>query len=157
MAPYNREECLQQWNKSFYRNEMNKQYRDRCRIDCLFSYRYKMEKCTFDQIPEKIDQLFKKIESIEILLLSKPPEATHEAWFNLDEICAYLPDKPARATVYSWVHQSQIPNHKTGKKLRFLKSDIDAWLTNGRRKTSQEKDCEVTQYLNKKKGMPNGK
>ena len=112
-----------------------------------------MEKITFDTLPAAVTLILQKLETIENLL-QKKTEAPPEAWFNLDEVCAYLPDKPARATVYSWVHQSQIPNHKTGKKLRFLKSDIDTWLTNGRRKTSQEIDFDVSKYLNKKKGKP---
>jgi excisionase family DNA binding protein len=35
------------------------------------------------------------------------------------------------ATVYGWVGREQIPFRKSGKKLRFLRSEIDKWLLNG--------------------------
>ena len=50
----------------------------------------------------------------------------------------YLPDKPSKQTVYGWVNQRLIPYHKTTKRLSFLKSEIDAWIANGRRKTAKE-------------------
>jgi site-specific DNA-methyltransferase (adenine-specific) len=45
-----------------------------------------------------------------------------------DELCEYMPDRPTKATVYGWVHANKVPVHKGGKKLRFLKSEIDNWM-----------------------------
>jgi hypothetical protein len=52
------------------------------------------------------------------------------------------------------VNAGTIPVHKGGKKLRFLKSEIDAWLKQGRKKTLAETAAEADAYLNnhKKKG-----
>jgi len=47
---------------------------------------------------------------------------------NMQELCEYIPDRPSRATVYGWVNTKSIPVHKGGKKLRFLKSEIDKWM-----------------------------
>jgi tmRNA-binding protein len=33
--------------------------------------------------------------------------------------------------VYAWIGQRSIPYHKKGKKLMFLKSEIDSWLKEG--------------------------
>ncbi len=76
-----------------------------------------------------------------------------DRWFDLSELCAYLPDKPAKPTVYAWVNQRLIPYHKGGKKLRFLKSEIDAWLKAGRQQTMSELAASADQFLrtNKKK------
>ena len=76
-----------------------------------------------------------------------------DRWFDLTELCAYLPDKPAKPTVYAWVNQRLIPYHKGGKKLRFLKSEIDAWLKAGRQQTIAEMATSADQFLrsNKKK------
>ena len=71
-------------------------------------------------------------------------------WLNLNELCEYLPDKPAKATVYSWVHNSIIPYHKGGKKLRFLKAEINEWLKTGRRKTNAEIEKDAESYLKEK-------
>ena len=108
------------------------------------------------------DVLELRLNSIENLLLdfkhqyiSAPPKQADQ-WFDLNELCNYLPDKPATATVYGWVHNLQIPCHKGGKKLRFLKSQIDIWLLQGRRKTFSETASEADRYLAvKRKGGVN--
>lgn len=69
------------------------------------------------------------IEKIEDSLLMRNLQA--KEWLNIKELCDYLPDKPAMATVYGWVGHKQIPFRKSGKKLRFLRSEIDKWLLNG--------------------------
>lgn len=75
-----------------------------------------------------------------------------DTWLNLNELCQYHPDKPSKQTVYGWVHAGLIPVHKGGKRLRFLKSEIDAWLKQGRKKTVAEISAEADQYLAQKKG-----
>ena len=116
-----------------------------------------MEVITFDQLPAAVNQLFIKLVAIERLLnTTHEPQPDPEKWFNLQEVCDYLPDQPAKATVYGWVHMGTIPNHKSGKKLRFLKSDIDNWLKSGRRKTFAETAEEADQYISRKR-LQNGK
>ena len=73
-----------------------------------------------------------------------PQVAESDRWMNLPELCEYLPDRPQKATVYSWVSNSLIPCHKGGKKLRFLKSDIDNWMKSGRKKTFAELQAETS-------------
>ena len=73
-------------------------------------------------------------------------------WFNLVELCEYHPDKSTFHTVYKWVHTGNIPHHKTGKKLRFLKSEIDQWLLSGKQKTTTEIGNEAKTYIKKKGG-----
>jgi excisionase family DNA binding protein len=65
-------------------------------------------------------------------LQSTQPVET-DRWFGLAEFCNYHPDKPSKPTVYAWVNAGSIPYHKGGKKLRFLKSEIDKWLRQGRK------------------------
>ena len=107
---------------------------------------------TFEQLPQAITQLFSRLENIERLLTdgsSQQPQDT-ERWLNLSELCEYMPDKPVKATVYGWVHKMVIPCHRRGKKLYFLKSEIDAWLKTGRKKTIAETASEADTYLNTK-------
>ena len=89
----------------------------------------------------------------------KPAEV--ERWMNLDELCQYHPDKPSKQTCYGWVHAGLIPFHKGGKRLRFLKSDIDRWLMQGRKQTTAEIEAESKAerdiYLTaKKRGVSHG-
>ncbi len=85
------------------------------------------------------------------------PQTQTDRWFDLNELCIYHPDKPSKATIYGYVHTGIIPCHKGQKKLRFLKSEIDAWLKQGRKKTLAETANEAEQYLQTKKGLNNGK
>jgi excisionase family DNA binding protein len=80
-----------------------------------------------------------------------PPAETNR-WFDLNELCLYIPDKPSKPTVYGWVNAGTIPVHKGGKKLRFLKSEIDSWLMQGRKKTLAEVTSEAEANLKIKRG-----
>lgn len=98
----------------------------------------------------------KRLGDIETLLLElkqtssieRPDERT---WLDLDELCEYHPDKPAKATVYGWVYSRTIPVHKSGKKLRFLKSEIDDWLMKGKKEAFADTFANASQYLTKTK------
>lgn len=120
-----------------------------------------MENLVFTQLSvSEIRQLFRQELETYFADESQRKSNQHEldGWFNLNELCNYLPDKPAKATVYNWVHTGLIPCHKGQKKLRFLKSEIDNWLKQGRKKTIAETSIEADNYLsNHKKGLTNGK
>ncbi|WKL47628.1 helix-turn-helix domain-containing protein [Flavobacterium pectinovorum] len=97
-----------------------------------------------------------RLHNIEALLLDikhstpTPIETNIDQWFDLVDLCNYHPDKPKPATVYGWVFAGTIPVHKGGKKLRFLKSEIDEWLKQGRKMTIAETSLKVEEYLKSK-------
>lgn len=107
---------------------------------------------TLETLPKAFTQLVNEVGEIKRLLQQKaePPTETDQ-WFDLAELCQHHPDKPSKATVYGWVNAGTIPVHKTAKKLRFLKSEIDAWLKQGRKKTNAEAAIEAEVYLQSKK------
>ena len=113
---------------------------------------------TLESLPKAFAHLTTEVSEIKRLLLEKsnPPLPETDQWFDLNELINYLPDKPAKATIYGWAHSNLIPYHKGQKKLRFLKSEIDDWMKQGRRKTLSEIAHEAEQYLTKKKGGNNG-
>ena len=112
---------------------------------------------TLESLPKAFAHLTNEVCEIKRLLLEKSIEKPTETdcWFDLKELCIYHPDKPSKPTVYGWVNSGIIPVHKGGKKLRFLKSEIDTWLKQGRIKTLAETANEAETYL-KKKGGNNG-
>jgi excisionase family DNA binding protein len=115
-----------------------------------------MEKTVFISLP--IEDLQTVIIDCVNSCLKNSKQAHNEQptetdrWFNLSELCNYHPDKPSKPTVYGWVNAGIIPVHKGGKKLRFLKSEIDEWLKQGRKKTISETEIEPLNYLKKKGG-----
>lgn len=114
-----------------------------------------MQAVTITQItPPELETLIENsIKKVLNTQNEKPTET--DRWFDLTELCQYHPDKPTKPTVYGWVNAGLIPVHKGGKKLRFLKSEIDNWLRKGRKKTLAETATEAETYL-KKKGGNNG-
>lgn len=108
---------------------------------------------TLETLPKAFLQLTNEVSEIKRLLLEKsnPPQPT-DRWFDLNELCIYHPDKPSKPTVYGWVNAGTIPVHKGGKKLRFLKSEIDNWLKQGRKKTLNEIEAEAANYVKKGRG-----
>ena len=104
---------------------------------------------SFNDVPKAVAHLIGKVEKIETLLNAKQPQAEEaDQWLNLGDLCRYHPDHPAKPTVYAWIGQRSIPYHKKGKKLMFLKSEIDNWLKEGRRKTAAEIQAEAEKYVN---------
>ena len=108
-----------------------------------------MENLTLETLPKAFTLLTNEVNEIKRLLLEKSNGQSTESdrWFDLNELCEYHPDKPTKSTVYGWVSTKKIPVHKGGKKLRFLKSEIDNWLMEGKKKTLVEITTEANQYI----------
>lgn len=106
------------------------------------------KKMSFEDLPQAMSYLIQKVEDLEKKIESKPEViASQNSWMNLEELIAYLPDHPAKQTVYGWVSHKLIPCRKGGKKLRFLKSEIDEWMEKGKRKSYFELVQDASQYL----------
>ena len=106
---------------------------------------------SFNDMPKALAYLISKVDRLETLLsVSKLEQPDSDKWFNVQELCEFLPDKPARQTVYGWISQKLIPYHKKGKKLQFLKSEIDAWLLGDKRQSVAELQAEAAEFVAKK-------
>jgi excisionase family DNA binding protein len=92
-----------------------------------------MDNLTLETLPKAFTKLSSEISEIKRLLIERNNNDA-DRWMNLTELCEYLPDHPTKPTVYGWVHQNAIPCKKGGKHLRFLKSEIDAWLKKSHRR-----------------------
>lgn len=111
------------------------------------------EVLTFERIPEAVSVLLREVKEMKGLILNgqagKPEE---DRWFDIGQLCEYHPDKPAKKTVYDWVTLRKVPYHKDGKRLRFLKSEIDRWLLGGAyHKTEEELYEESLRFVNGKR------
>lgn len=105
---------------------------------------------TAPELETLIENSIKKVLSTQ---QAEQPTET-DSWLDLNELCEFHPDKPSKPTVYGWVNAGTIPVHKGAKKLRFLKSEINNWLKQGRKKTFSETESEADTYLsNKKNGL----
>ena len=111
-----------------------------------------LQQITLETLPKAFMHLLEEVRELKALLKQKnqEPQPKTEQWFDLAELCNYHPDKPRPATVYGWVFAGKIPVNKGGKKLRFLKSEIDEWLKQGKKMTLAESSLKAEQYLKNK-------
>lgn len=91
---------------------------------------------TFEDLPkamswmmDKLNKLDSKIDGLNNIPQVRPADQ----WMNLKELCEYLPSHPAEQT---------------------LKSEIDAWLHDGKRKSQKELAEEAAQFINAKRNRP---
>jgi len=113
-----------------------------------------LQNLTFEQLPQAVAALINEVKEMKSLLQTNQQVAVEPAdqWFNLEELCAYLPDRPAKQTVYGWIGQHIIPYHKKGKKLQFLKSEIDQWLLADQHQTLVQVRAQALRDFQAKKG-----
>lgn len=109
---------------------------------------------TFEDLPkamtwmmDKLNELTSKVDSIN----TQTVQPQTDQWMNLKELCEYLPNHPAEQTVYGWTSCHQIPFHKRGKRIMFLKSEIDTWLHDGKIKSQKELEAEAALFLKSKR------
>ena len=109
---------------------------------------------TFEDLPkamtwmmDKLNELTSKVDSIN----NQSAQPQTDQWMNLKELCEYLPNHPAEQTVYGWTSCHQIPFHKRGKRIMFLKSEIDTWLHDGKIKSQKELEAEAALFLKSKR------
>lgn len=109
------------------------------------------QQITLETLPKAFMHLLDEVKELKTLIQKKQERQPNtEQWFDMNELCNYHPDKPKPATVYGWVFAGKIPVNKGEKKLRFLKSEIDEWLKQGRKMTVAESFLNAEQYLKNK-------
>lgn len=112
---------------------------------------------TFDMIPmlmanllednkilsAKIDALNKKIN----MSLPANKRGDDNERMDVTEAQKYIPGHPAVQTIYGWTSNGQIPYHKIGKRIYFVKSELDDWMSNGQHKSNDDLRKEAEEYV----------
>ena len=109
-----------------------------------------VEKTTikFEDMPEALAYLIEKVEELDRKLesLSDVSALNKDVWMRIKELCAYMPTRPAVQTVYGWTSAHLIPFHKKGKRIMFLKSEIDKWLMGEQLKSIREIEADAEAF-----------
>ncbi len=109
---------------------------------------------TFEDLPKAMSWLMDKLNELDSKidgLNNQNQSVPTEQWMNLKELCDYIPSHPAEQTVYGWTSCHLIPFHKRGKRIMFLKSEIDEWLHAGKIKSDKNLEDEAAQFIKSKK------
>ena len=106
-----------------------------------------MQNITFETLPAAISQLFLEVENLKTLITgqSAEPSQAKDVFLTLSQTALFL--NLSNATIYAKVGQREIPHCKRGKRLYFLKSDLENYLKEGRKKTATEIHNEAEQHL----------
>lgn len=105
----------------------------------------------FDQRLSNIENLLLDLKHSKQSIDQTDPDPI----FTTEQAMAFL--NLAKPTIYFLTSQGKINSIKKGKKLYFLKSDLQNYLLSGRRKTQPEKHAETIQFLQSGKGATNGR
>ncbi|MCX6312822.1 MAG: helix-turn-helix domain-containing protein [Bacteroidetes bacterium] len=112
-----------------------------------------MERLTFEELPRVVQELQEKIDRltrlVENFAYGNLPDK--DIWFDIKQLSEYLPDHPVTKTIYKKVGKNILPYHRRGdsKHLYFLKSEIDQYLKEGKKKKQKEIAEEVDTLLSK--------
>ena len=112
---------------------------------------------TFDMIPmlmanllednkilsAKIDALNKKIN----MSLPANKQGDDNERMDVTEAQKYIPGHPAVQTIYGWTSNGQLPSHQIGKRIYFVKSELDDWLSHGQHKSDDDLRKEAEEYV----------
>jgi excisionase family DNA binding protein len=83
-----------------------------------------------------------------ILKAINPSKTSDEdAFLSIEETAKIV--NLSKATIYGLTHQKEIPFHKRGKRLYFLKSEILHWIKSGKRETKSDIQNRADEYLSK--------
>lgn len=104
----------------------------------------------FEDMPNAISGVLKKLLVLENKidgLYDIVQSEKEETWFTVADLRSYLPTHPVEHTIYCWTSNQQIPFHKRGKRIMFLKSEVDEWLQANKRRSRSEIQKEAQEYV----------
>lgn len=90
-------------------------------------------------------QILDKIRRLELLVLG-----TAKSMLTSEEAAAYTGCKPC--TIRGMARRKEIPHYKDrgGRKLRFLKKDLDEWMQYTRIASTQELESEAVKHTTRR-------
>lgn len=102
----------------------------------------------FEDMPKALAYLIEKVEELDRKLesLGDNSSSGKDVWMSIHDLCAYLPTRPATQTVYGWTSAHLIPFHKKGKRIMFLKSEVDKWLIGEQLKSIREIEADAAAF-----------
>ena len=117
---------------------------------------------TFDMIPMLMANLLEdnKILSAKLDAINRKISASvgnskdDDQRMDVTEAQKYIPGHPAVQTIYGWTSNNMIPYHKVGKRIYFVKSELDAWLSKEQHKSQEDLRKEAEEYVNNRRKQP---
>jgi excisionase family DNA binding protein len=103
----------------------------------------------FELIDERLSRIENKLEFILNQLSDLETKPESDVFYTVQETAQFL--KLSVPTIYDIIHKMEIPVHKRGKRVYFLKSDLIEYLKKGRQRSRDEIQEEAEHNLRKGK------
>lgn len=89
-----------------------------------------------EQLSQSLIEISERLDRIEKLLQEKTTPQPSEEFWDIHEAGELL--RLSVQTIYGLVHKREIPHNKKGNRLYFKKSELQQWMSEGRRRTMSE-------------------
>ncbi len=112
---------------------------------------------SFENLPIAVNRIYSKIEKIEELLVKNQSLTLKhsEEFLTVEETANFL--SLSIPTIYGLISRNAIPSMKRSKRVYFSKMELENYLKEGRKKSSEELIKETDNFILNKKGGRNGK
>jgi excisionase family DNA binding protein len=102
-----------------------------------------LDTISFDQLPKAVADILDGIAEIKTICNAiRDKDSGKDEYLTVEELCAYHPAHPSHQTVRRWKRLGYIPYYKdeVTRRVKFKKSEIDAWLASSRHMSLQEQN-----------------
>ncbi|WP_178989526.1 helix-turn-helix domain-containing protein [Winogradskyella schleiferi] len=100
----------------------------------------------FEQTQQDVAEVKKDLKEMKALLLNKAePQNLIDDPVPIDKIANLT--GYSKATIYGYCQKNLIPHHKKCGRLFFFKSEIVAWIKEGKQKTIKEVEADANTLL----------
>lgn len=101
----------------------------------------------FEIIIERLDNIEKILLEMLKKDISNSQVSDSEEIMTVDQVAVYL--SLSKPTIYGKCSAREIPCFKTGKRVYFMKSEINEWLKTGKRETAFELRQQAAEWIRK--------
>ena len=102
-----------------------------------------LDTISFDELPKAVTNILDGIAEIKTICNAiRDKDSGKDEYLTVEELCAYHPAHPSHQTVRRWKRLGYIPYYKdeVTRRVKFKKSEIDAWLASSRHMSLQEQN-----------------
>ena len=103
---------------------------------------------TKEELSTIIETVFRSVLSDQKPLAPEALTPKREI-IDVEEACQFL--NLAKPTLYRYTSKGTIPHFKKGRKLYFRRSELLAWVDEGRQNTVEQEKIRLDKYLSKNK------
>jgi excisionase family DNA binding protein len=101
---------------------------------------------TFEQLPEMMAILLKKVESLETSISEIKDNIKHyDRLLDVEEASELL--KKSVSTIYRMTHEKDIPHIKQGNRVYFKESELYEWLDKNRREDNHTTLADIEEMM----------